>query len=110
DPKCGSDRQDVRKKTWSFQPKLSHMSHLPRAIHTAAQVRELERYAIETLGISGYTLMSRAGAAAFATLKQAWPEARTLLVVCGPGNNGGDGYVLARLARAARLRVTTTTI
>lgn len=86
------------------------MSHLPRAIHTAAQVRELERYAIETLGISGYTLMSRAGAAAFATLKQAWPEARTLLVVCGPGNNGGDGYVLARLARAARLRVTTTTI
>ncbi len=83
------------------------MSSLPRALYTAAQVRELDRYAIETLGVPGYTLMSRAGEAALFALKKEWPQARSILVICGPGNNGGDGYVLARLARAHGFGVTT---
>lgn len=86
------------------------MSFLPRTIHTAAQVRELDRYAIETLGIPVYTLMSRAGAAALAVLKESWPQARSILVVCGPGNNGGDGYVLARLARLEGQHVTVVSV
>jgi len=74
-------------------------------LYTAEQVRELDRTAIEEAGIPGYTLMSRAGAAAWDALRGDWPEARRIVVVCGTGNNGGDGYVLARLALQANCRV-----
>lgn len=56
-------------------------------------------------GIDAYVLMSRAAAAAFARMKLDWPMARRICVVCGRGNNGGDGLVLARLARMAGLQV-----
>ena len=69
-------------------------------LYRAAQMRELDRLAIEAAGIPGYTLMQRAAGAAWAALRTRWPQARTLVVLCGAGNNGGDGYVLARLARA----------
>ena len=69
-------------------------------LYRAAQMRELDRLAIEAAGIPGYTLMQRAASAAWAALRTRWPQARTLVVLCGAGNNGGDGYVLARLARA----------
>ena len=69
-------------------------------LYSAAQVRELDRLAIEERGVPGYELMTRAGAAAFAALCRRWPEARRVHVLCGGGNNAGDGYVLARLARA----------
>jgi len=74
-------------------------------LYTVAQVRELERAAIDTLRIPGDELMRRAGQAAFDALRRRWPEARRVAVLCGVGNNGGDGYVLARLARAAGLDV-----
>src|SRR5699024_8127273 len=48
--------------------------------------------------ISGFALMQRAAAAAWQRLRQAWPEVRSLSVLCGGGNNGGDGHVLAALA------------
>ncbi len=70
-------------------------------LYTAAQVRQLERHAIEQAGIPGYTLMSRAGKAAWDLLRNCWPDARSLLILCGTGNNGGDGYVIGRLALAA---------
>ncbi len=76
------------------------MSSFPVTIHSAEQVRALDRYAIQTLGVPGYTLMCRAGEAAFGVLRQRWPKARRVVVICGPGNNGGDGYVMARLALA----------
>jgi hydroxyethylthiazole kinase-like uncharacterized protein yjeF len=53
-----------------------------------------------------YELMERAGAAAFTVLQDEWPKAIKLLVLVGQGNNGGDGYVLARLAKAQGLQVT----
>src|SRR5688500_10349676 len=81
------------------------MSTLPVAVHTAAQVRALDRHAIDDLHIPSYTLMTRAGEAALGALRSCWPSAQRVAVVCGPGNNGGDGYVLARLARAQRLAV-----
>jgi hydroxyethylthiazole kinase-like uncharacterized protein yjeF len=76
---------------------------LPDILYTAAQVRELDRRAIEEHGMPGAMLMQRAGQAAFELLRAKWPRARRLAVLCGPGNNGGDGYVVARLAREAGL-------
>lgn len=79
---------------------------LPVQLYRAAQVRELDRQAIEVYGIPAETLMERAGAAAFRLLRAHWSQARRIGVVCGSGNNGGDGYVLARLAHQAGLAVT----
>ncbi|MEJ0100808.1 MAG: NAD(P)H-hydrate dehydratase [Pseudomonadota bacterium] len=78
---------------------------LPEEIYSATQVRQMEVAAIAA-GTAGYTLMQRAGAAALGALRQRWPLARSVVVVAGPGNNGGDGLVLARLARQAGLSVT----
>ncbi|TVQ94691.1 MAG: NAD(P)H-hydrate dehydratase [Chromatiaceae bacterium] len=78
---------------------------LPHALYRAAQVRALDAVAIERHGIPGEVLMERAGAAAFALLRARWPGARRLVVLAGAGNNGGDGYVVARLALAAGWQV-----
>jgi hydroxyethylthiazole kinase-like uncharacterized protein yjeF len=82
------------------------MSSLPHKLYRAADVRELDRIAIEAFAIPGIDLMTRAGEAAFAALQFRWPVARRIVVVCGAGNNGGDGFVVARLARAQGLDVS----
>lgn len=74
-------------------------------LYRAEQVRELDRRAIEEHGIPGYTLMCRAAAAALKLLRQRFPEAQCITVLCGAGNNAGDGYVLARLAQDEGLTV-----
>lgn len=61
-------------------------------------MREIDRTAIEDEGIPGYTLMTRAGAAAVRAAREQFPDATRWQVVCGAGNNAGDGYVVARLA------------
>ena len=71
---------------------------LPLDLYTAAQTRELDQLAAKDWGLPSLTLMERAGAAAVERLTRRYPDARKLLVVCGGGNNGGDGYVAARLA------------
>lgn len=80
-------------------------TELPCNLYRAEQVRALDRIAIEDLGIPGAVLMERAGLAAFHACQQRWPGARRMTVVCGLGNNGGDGYVVARRAREAGLEV-----
>lgn len=74
------------------------MPNQPLPLYTAEQVRNLDRTAIEDFGVDGFDLMKRAGRAAFRLARRRWPEARRLLVLCGGGNNGGDGYVVAGLA------------
>lgn len=81
------------------------MLNVPHDLYTAVQTRELERQAIEEHNISSAELMARAGGAALRVLKQHWPRAERLLVVCGVGNNGGDGFELARQAAASDYRV-----
>ena len=68
-------------------------------LYSAAQVRELDRIVIEEFGISGYQLMQRAGRFSYETLKKTWAETKHISVICGSGNNAGDGYVLAKLAK-----------
>ncbi len=67
---------------------------------------QLEREGADALGITLFELMQRAGEAAFNQMRSLWPDTRHWLVLCGQGNNGGDGFVVARLAKAAGLTVT----
>ncbi len=78
---------------------------LPEQLYTAAQVRELDRIAIEDYQIKGLCLMERAGWATFQSLKETFPNAQHIVVVCGIGNNAGDGYVIARLCAISGLSV-----
>ncbi|MDD3762058.1 MAG: NAD(P)H-hydrate dehydratase [Nevskiales bacterium] len=76
------------------------MQQIESRLYVAAQVRELDRRAIEQHGIPGYTLMQRAAAACWREALAAFSRPQRVAVVCGGGNNGGDGYEIARLARA----------
>lgn len=78
---------------------------MERRIVTAAQMKEIERAANER-GIPYLQMMENAGLAAYAQLRTRFPQAASLLVVCGKGNNGGDGFVLARAAALDGWRVT----
>ncbi len=77
------------------------MKTIPSRLYRAAQVRELDRRAIEEHGIPGYELMTRAGRSAWHLAGEYFPGIRRPWVVCGAGNNAGDGYVVARLALQA---------
>lgn len=79
---------------------------LPHSVWPAQALRQLETEGADYLGITLYELMLRAGHAAFAAIRQRWPQASNWLILCGHGNNGGDGYVIARLAQAAGCQVT----
>jgi NAD(P)H-hydrate epimerase len=60
------------------------------------EVRELDRRAIEEYGIPGVVLMENAGRGAAELLMRLNPERKPVVILCGPGNNGGDGFVIAR--------------
>ncbi len=78
-------------------------------LYRAEQVRELDRLTIAA-GTTGFDLMQQAGRTAFRHLTRQWPECRSVTVVCGGGNNGGDGYVIAALAqRNMRVQVLAVT-
>lgn len=72
-----------------------------RNVFTASEVRDFDRRAIDEFSIPGIRLMHRAGRAAFDVLRSRWPNARSLSILCGSGNNAGDGYVVAGCAKDA---------
>ncbi len=74
-------------------------NRLPRDLYRAEQVQQLDLLAINDFGISGFKLMQTAGAVCFDSLMEAWPQSRHLLIFCGAGNNAGDGYIIAGLAK-----------
>ncbi|HET6899016.1 MAG TPA: NAD(P)H-hydrate epimerase, partial [Vicinamibacteria bacterium] len=67
-----------------------------RPVLTAAQMRDADRRTIEEIGLPGAVLMENAGAAVARALRARFPRAARPLVLCGRGNNGGDGFVVAR--------------
>lgn len=76
---------------------------LPLALHRAAQVRELDARLIAA-GTPGGELMQRAAHALWRALRRRWPDAGEITVLAGRGNNAGDGYLVAGLARRAGWR------
>ncbi len=80
----------------------------PLPLYRTEQVREMDRLAIRDGGVSGYELMTRAGMAALNLIQRKWPKLNTIGIACGLGNNGGDGYVLARLLKKAGFKVSVT--
>ncbi|MEN4669967.1 bifunctional ADP-dependent NAD(P)H-hydrate dehydratase/NAD(P)H-hydrate epimerase [Pantoea agglomerans] len=90
----------------SNQDSKKNSRSLPYSVWPAQAVARLEQQGADALGITLYELMLRAGQAAYEHLTAHWPEASHWLILCGHGNNGGDGYVLARLGQAAGKTVT----
>lgn len=73
-------------------------------VYTLNAIRQIEQKIIAQ-GTNAAALMQWAGEAAWQSFKQFWPEAKTITVLCGGGNNAGDGYVLARCAQAEGKKV-----
>ena len=68
---------------------------------TSAQMRAIETAAISAGRVTGLALMERAGQGVVDAIQTTWPGlCGRAVVFCGPGNNGGDGYVIARLLQA----------
>ncbi|MFC0340442.1 NAD(P)H-hydrate epimerase [Paracoccus niistensis] len=72
---------------------------------TTAEMRALETAAMASGAVTGLELMERAGTAVADAIRLRWPKAGRVTVLCGPGNNGGDGYVVARHLTQASWRV-----
>lgn len=76
------------------------------SVYTANQVLKNEGNVARSQGIALYELMQSAGAAVFTQLSHSWPNAKHALILCGKGNNGGDGFVVAKLAHQAKIKVS----
>ena len=74
---------------------------LPAELYGAAGVRALDLAAISGAGVSAHTLMMRAAAAVLHRLESEWSDIKRITIVCGVGNNAGDGYAVASLAQRA---------
>ncbi len=79
------------------------------ALYNNREIRDIEKLAIEA-GIPEYQLMENAAHAALAVLKEKWPDNQNVIVFTGKGNNGGDGYVLARLAHEQSITVSVCSV
>lgn len=83
-----------------------HAVSLPHSVFSAEWVRENEKVGANYHALSLYQLMENAGKAAFDLCRRLYPNARRWLILCGSGNNGGDAYVIACLARQHGMEVT----
>ncbi len=86
------------------------MQNLPDTLYSVSSVVQLETIAISQYGIPAYELMKRAGAAVFDVIHNNYSGRKNILLLCGAGNNAGDGYVVARLAKEAGYHVTLVSL
>ncbi|WDE12291.1 NAD(P)H-hydrate dehydratase [Thalassomonas haliotis] len=82
---------------------------LPLPAYSGGQVKDNEAKVAATQGIEMYALMESAGGAVFSLLRFLWPKAAKVLVLCGKGNNGGDGFICARLLHRSGIEVVVLT-
>src|SRR5271155_1330434 len=75
-------------------------------ILTAQEMRETDRITVKQFGVPSLTLMENAGSAVARFVRREFSEHRKIVVLCGKGNNGGDGFVAARVLTEARLAVS----
>jgi hydroxyethylthiazole kinase-like uncharacterized protein yjeF len=80
------------------------------AVLSTREMQDADRLAVQNGPLDGYGLMKNAGHAVFAQLLAHFPAAPGFDVLCGPGNNGGDGYVIARLLHEAGLSVSISAL
>src|SRR5690606_3228701 len=102
-PIWGPGRGNWRQAGTRRKYRIAAMSG-PFPLYDNAALRRAEVRAASELG-DDFVLMQRAGLAAWRCVLAHWPQAQRIAVACGPGNNGGDGYVLARHAREAGRQV-----
>ncbi len=84
------------------------LAQLPRVV-TAQEMAAVDKFTIETLDLPGRVLMENAGRAVFEPLRERWQPlpSKRVAVFCGKGNNGGDGFVIARLLNEAGAQCET---
>ena len=84
----------------------SDVSTLPSKLYLAEQIKQNESDCAHSVGVDMYQLMEKAGHSVFDCILARFPRAQHILVIAGRGNNGGDAYVVARLARQSGMNVT----
>ena len=88
-------------------PSFSCATMVAMQVLSAAEMQACDRLTTERFGVPSLDLMRAASAAVAAFARQEFPRARSVTVLCGRGNNGGDGMMAARLLATAGLEVTT---
>ena len=86
------------------------MQTLPTELYSVEATRQLDQISIQQFDIPAYTLMTRAAEAVVKHLQNTYPLCRQILVCCGAGNNAGDGYIVARLAHKAGIKVDVVSL
>lgn len=81
------------------------MQTLPTQLYSAQQARDIDRMAQAVPSITGFQLMTKAAEAGFKAIQDYYPQAQKISVVCGAGNNAGDGYLIATIALRAEYHV-----
>lgn len=93
-------------------PKTLFSNSLPQPAYSATQVLSHEKQLAIDLDLSLFELMTRAGHQSFIIIEQCYPELEEVLVVCGKGNNGGDGFIFAikALEKGIKVNVLSTVL
>jgi len=72
--------------------------YIENPLFESNEIKNIEQLSAESRNIELYQLMELAGQAAWQSIETSWPKVNKITVVCGSGNNAGDGFVLARIA------------
>lgn len=89
---------------------ITDITTMKNALYRVDQVRDLDQAIIDADLASASELMQRAAESAFQVIEARWPDANQLVILCGAGNNAGDGYLVAALAKQAGRSVTVYSV